>query len=348
LILELRPLPETMSCRSSAVARARAALPRAAVVLLACALAGLAPATRAADALRIAVAQTPLSLPVYVAQQRGFFADEQLAVTLEDCVGGDRCLRRLLDGQADLATASEMPVVLQSFRHPDAVILATMATSSDNLKLVARRASGVTRAEQLAGRRVGLAIGTSAHYLLESHLLAVGVDPRGVTLVPLHGEETVTALSAGRVDAVAVSEPYGYALLHGVDATGVRLPVRGGHIEHYNVVAPRSALGLRDAVLARALRAIDRAEQLIQSRPDQAKAILGERLRLAPAVVDWAWDGLSFRLALEQALLSAMEGEARWAQREGHVPAGARPNMLTLIYPGPLASFKPAAVGTGN
>jgi hypothetical protein len=30
------------------------------------------------------------------------------------------------------------------------------------------------------------------------------------------------------------------------------------------------------------------------------------------------------------------------------VPAGARPNVLTLIDPGPLKAVQPAAVGTGN
>ncbi len=333
---------------SAPAARPRTTPPRRVRALLAWTLAALAPAAGAADALRIAVSRAPVSLPIYVAQERGFFADEQLAVTLEDCMSGDRCMRRLLDGLVDLATASEMPVVLQGFQHPDVVVLATLVNSSDNLKLIARKASGIERAEQLAGRRIGVSVGTSAHFLVESHLLAVGVDPRGVTLVALRPDESVAALRAGRVDAVVVWEPYGYAALHGADPAGVRLSVRGGYIETYNLIAPRSALGLRDSVLARTLRAIDRAEQLIQSHPDEARAILRQRLKLDPPVVDWVWDGLAFRLGLEQSLLSTMEGEARWAQREGHVPAGARPNVLTLVYPGPLKSIKPAAVGTGN
>ncbi len=49
-----------------------------------------------------------------------------------------------------------------------------------------------------------------------------------------------------------------------------------------------------------------------------------------------------------QALVSTMEGEARWAQREGHVAGGQRPNVLTLIHAGPLKSVKPDAVGTGG
>ena len=329
---------------SAPAARRPSALPRATV-----ALAWLAPAAAgAADTLRIAVQRAPVSLPLYVAQQRGFFADEALEVEITDCIGGTRCLRLVLDDKADLATTSEMPVVLQAFARADVSILATMAHASDNLKLIARKASGVTRSEQLDGRRVGVSAGTAAQYLLETHLLNVGVDPRHVTMVALQAEDTVAALRSGRVDAVAVWEPFGYAALHGADAAGLRLPLSGGYIESYNLVGRRSQFVRRDDAMVRLLRAVERAEQFIQERPAEAQAILREQLRLDQRFVDWVWGGLGFRLSLDQALLTTMEGEARWAQREGHVAERARPNVLTLIHAGPLKVVKPAAVGTGS
>jgi ABC-type nitrate/sulfonate/bicarbonate transport system substrate-binding protein len=333
----------------SAPALRRPAARRATAALALAVLAWLAPSpARATDTLRIAATRAPVSLPLYVAQQRGYFEREHLDVAITDCSGGTRCLRMVLDGKADLATTSEMPVVLQAFGHADVAIVATMAHASDNLKLVARKGSGVTRGEQLDGRKVGVIAGTSAQYLLETHLLTVGVDPQHVTMVPLQAEETVAALQSGRIDAVAVWEPYGYAALHGPDAVGVRLPLSGGYIESYNLVGLRSQFARHGDALARLLRAIDRAEQFIQADPAAAQAILRDQLKLDQHFVDWVWGGLGFRLSLDQALLTTMEGEVRWAQREGHVPEGARPNVLTLIHPGPLKSIKPAAVGTGE
>jgi ABC-type nitrate/sulfonate/bicarbonate transport system substrate-binding protein len=323
-----------------------ATLPRVALALACAALAWLAPAAAgAAERLRIAASRAPVSLPLYVAQQRGFFADEQLAVQFVECIGGTRCLRLVLDDKADLATTSEMPVVLQAFAQADVAILATMVHATDNLKLIARKASGVTRSEQLAGRKVGVIAGTAAQYMLETHLLNVGVDPHRVTMVPLQAEETVAALQSARIDAIAVWEPYGYAALHGPDAVGLRLPLSGGYIESYNLVGRRSTFARHGDTMVRLLRAIDRAEQFIQSHPAEAQAILREQLKLDQHFVDWVWSGLGFRLSLDQALLTTMEGEARWAQREGHAAAGARPNVLTLIHAGPLKTVKPAAVG---
>ena len=339
-----------MSCFPSAPALRRPAAPlRVAVALAFAALAALVPGVAtAADTLRIAVSRAPVGLPLYVAQRRGFFADEHLDVTILDCIGGTRCLRLLLDDKADLATSSEMPVVLRAFGDADAAIIATMAHATDNLKLIARKGSGVTRSEQLDGRKVGVIAGTAAQYLLETHLLNVGVDPHRVTMVPLQAEETVPALQSGRIDAIAVWEPYGYAALHGADAAGLRLPLSGGYIESYNLVGRRSRLAQQDAQLVRLLRAVDRAEQFIAAHPAEAQAILREQLKLDQHFVDWVWAGLGFRLSLDQALLTTMDGEVRWAQREGHVAGQARPNVLTLIHPGPLKAVKPAAVGTGG
>ncbi len=321
---------------------------RAAVALAWATLAWLAPGAAAAESLRIAAARAPVSLPLYVARQRGFFADEHLEVAFIDFIGGTRCLRLVLDDKADLATTSEMPVVLQVFGHADVAILATIAHASDNLKLIASKASGVTRSEQLSGRKVGVTAGTAAQYLLETHLLDVGVDPQRVTMVPLQAEDTVAALRSGRIDGAAVWEPYGYAALHGPDAVAVRLPLGGGYLESYNLVGRQPVLARRDDALERLLRAVERAEQFIQAQPADAQAILRDQLKLDQRFVDGVWAGLAFRMSLDQALVSTMEGEVRWAQREGHVAEGGHPDVLMLIHPGPLRRVKPGAVGTGG
>jgi len=330
-----------------ALRRPATRLQRALCAVLAAMLLG-APAAVMAERLRIAASRTPVSLPLYVAAQRGYFRDEGLDVQLDDCIGGQRCLRRVLDGQADFAATSEMPVVLHAFERGDVAILATIANASDNLKLLARKASGVTRGEQLSGRNVGVIINTAGQYMLETHLFNIGVDPRRVNMVPMQAEDMLPALRDGRVDAVCVWEPYAWQALQSAEPVALRLPFSGGYIETFNLVAPRSRFGRDDALLEHLLRAIDRAESTIQADPAAAQATLAKHLGVDQRFVDWVWHGLSFRLSLEQSLITTMESEARWAQREGHVVGGSRPNALTLIYPGPLKAIRPAAVGTGN
>ena len=63
----------------------RAALVGAAVLAALC-----APA-QAGRPLVFAVSRSPLSLPVYVAEERGFFADEGVVINVAECDIGRRC-----------------------------------------------------------------------------------------------------------------------------------------------------------------------------------------------------------------------------------------------------------------
>jgi ABC-type taurine transport system substrate-binding protein len=214
--------------------RVRATLTCAVAALLLCASWGAAAASRA---LVFAVARLPLSLPIYVAEEQGFFAAEGVAVNVADCDIGRRCLDRMLAGGADLATAAVLPLVRTAMQGRRFAVVATIAAARNDAKLIVRRGTGIDSAAALAGRRVGTFVGTSAHFLLELSLLTAGVDPAKVTLVALEPEDAADALRAGRVDAIAVFEPFAW---HAARALGDEAQVisdRRLHVEHWNIVA---------------------------------------------------------------------------------------------------------------
>lgn len=298
-----------------------------------------------AQALSIGVARSPLSLPIYVAESEGLFRDQGLDVRTTECVGGQRCIGLVFDGRADLATVGDVPVMLASFRRSDFVVIATMATTSEDLKLIASRASGVAAATQLGGRRIGLVVGTAGQYFLDTLLLMHGVEPRAVTLVPLQGEGLQAALESGRVDAVAAWEPFGYRIVRAMKQGAVVLPQAGNYTATMNLVAQRGLAGPRDADLARLLTALQQAEQFILRHPDRARAILARRLDADDDFVRWVWPQQVFRLSLDQSLLRTLESEARWALREGHAAGRSAPRFLDILYRPPLSMVNPAAVG---
>lgn len=298
-----------------------------------------------AQTLTVAVARTPLSLPVYIAHEKGYFAEEGLDVRLHDCTGGHRCLKLVLDGQADLATASDLPIVFNAFERADYAVIATLVTSREDNKLIAHARSGVSRPMHLAGKRIGAVPGSSSQYFLETDLLTLGMDPAQQSVVALQPEDMVEALRGGKVDAIAVWEPYAYLATRALGRDAVVLPTSGGYVLTFNLISHRRHVGGRDGDLTHLLRAVERAERFIQARPDEAKAILRSRLQLDQAFIDWVWGGMSFRLGLDQALITTMEGEARWARRSGHVTTRSSPNFLSLLHTAPLNAAKPGSVG---
>lgn len=327
----------------AAIAARRAGLRAACWIALLCAMPAFA-----AEKLVLAVARTPLSLPIYIAQERGLLAAEGLDAELVECASGYRCLGEVLAGRADVATVGELPLVFHGFERADFGILGTMTSGNAVVRLIAHARSGVSGVRQLAGRRVGLTWGTTSHYFLDSVLLTAGVEPRSVEIVALQPEQLLEALRTGRVDAIAVWEPYAQQTLKALGAQAMPLPARSSHLQTFNLVGGHAQLQSRGDVFVRLMRAVERAERDIAERPSEARALLRRRLQLDTAAVDAVWSTLNYRLRLDQSLITTMEGEARWALREGHVKARQVPNFLPLMHPEPLHRVNPAAVSVAR
>lgn len=319
-----------------------AALGRFAVAL-ALGLAALVPASGAE--LVLAVARSPHSLPIHVAEAQGYFAAEGVQVRTRDCVSGQRCIQELLDGQAQLATVADLPIVFHSFERADYAVLATLMTSVRDAKVVARKSSGIGTAAHLAGKRVATPKGSSAHFFLDAYLLINGVDPALVTVVSLPPEQLADALERRQVDAVAVFEPWAWRAVQAAGADALVLPGSRTYTTTFNLLADRHTIAARDDELVRVLRAVERAERFIREQPGVAQSIMISRLQLDRSFVGWAWRDFDYRLGLDQSLISTLENEARWALREGHVKAGKPvPNYLDFLHPVPLRKAVPGAV----
>lgn len=298
-----------------------------------------------AQDLTIGVSRTVLSLPLYVAESQRYFAAEGVAVRTLECMGGQRCIKLIFDGQAQLATASELPVMFNSFARTDYAIVATFVTSTRDVKMIVRQSAGIDGASKLRGRRVGTVKGTSAHYFLDAYLLFNGLDPRQIELVPLETEEIAAALTTGRIDAAAIWEPFAYRSLKALAGDGRILPSARIYTETFNLVAGHKFIVEREGDLVKVLRALQRAQVFIAQQPGQAQAILKQRLGEDQAFIEATWSDVDYRMSLAESLVGTLEGQARWALREGHVaPGSAVPGYLQFVAPEALRQAVPAAV----
>ena len=310
------------------------------LVALALAMPGCAEA-----ALTIAVTPSASSLPVDVAQAQGFFTAEGVDVKVVDCSTGPRCMKLLFDRAAQLVTVSELPVVIASFERNDFALLSTLATSSGNIRMIARKSAGIGKPADLAGKRVGVIVGSSSHYYLDAYLLFHGVDPQQISLVPLTAETVVSGIETRQVDAIAGYSRHTGAALKLLGADGTMLDNARIYSETYNLVAEKRTVALQSSEIHKVLRALDRAERYIADQPQRAKQVLLARVPMERSVVDAIFPGFTYRLSLEQSLIAAMEGESRWAVREGHVAEGRkRPNYLDFVDYAPLRSAVPSAL----
>ena len=294
--------------------------------------------------LTLAVSTGPVSLPIYVADVRGFFKDEGLDLRLRECASGRECYQWLADGQVDVATAAELLVATGAATRHDLAIVATISASSYQIKLVARRSAQIVEAPQIRGKRVGTVPGSSAQYFLDNWLVFNDIDPGQVTVAGLAPDKLLAALDAHDVDAVAIWEPLATSAAQALGGDAITFASPRVYTQHFNLVGTRASLARRADDVERLLRALVRAQRAIQEQPAQARALLAERLHVPADAAATMIENQDYRVRLDQSLVTTMQSQARWAARNG---GAARPavDVLRSIDTAPLRRVDASAVG---
>lgn len=143
-------------------------------------------------------------LPVYLAQELGYFEDEGLDVEFVTYKDGPVALMGMLAGDSDFCMLSLEPVLRVYDQGKESKVI--MATLQNKPYMFASRAE-IQQVSDLKGTVIFAGMPGSAPYLfVESILTEAGLDPAiDVTFANLEYGAAVAALSNGSVDAAYVS-----------------------------------------------------------------------------------------------------------------------------------------------
>jgi ABC-type nitrate/sulfonate/bicarbonate transport system substrate-binding protein len=239
----------------------------------------------------LGVSALRISMPLFLAVERGTFGRHGLAVTVRAYPTAQPMLDDLALGRLDAAGFAAWPIVLLSSRRA-AEPLRVTATLEEDLAhrlsyVLARRGSGLRFPQDVVGRRVGVLPTVAYRRWLAAILRAAGVDPEGVTVVPVEPSLQAQTLAAGGVDLMFTNDPMATAMLaRGVAdladdgppcARRLGSPFRfgafvlsGALVEHAPDVARRLSAAVDEAVLeARSDPAGARRAMAAQLRPEE-------------------------------------------------------------------------------
>jgi NitT/TauT family transport system substrate-binding protein len=314
--------------------------PSAALWLPLLLLAGCPRAER--ERLTLGVARLPASGLLFIAEAKGYFAAHGLAVEQRRFATGRDALAALAAGEVDAATAYTTPVAARAARE-DLLVLTTLHASTRLTRLVVRSDRGITRAEDLAGKRIGVPVGTSGEFFLHTLLAAAGVE-HSARVVDLSPADAVAALLSGEVDAIATWPPYAYG-------TRAAIAARQAFELASEVYAEISVLAIRGEThrtrrpaLVKLLRALADAERLVGGEPEQAfQALRGAFPGASEAELRETWAAMRPTLGLSHELAAVLEREAAWMRSHGHA-GGPALDLGALLDRDVLAEVEPEAV----
>ena len=294
--------------------------------------------------LRLAWANLHDCSLVQLAAVKGFFKEEGLAVQVQSCGYGKAALQAVLDGKADLATVAETPLMFAVLGGQKLSVIGSIYTSNKKNGIVARRKSGISSPGDLINKRIAFTQGTTSHIFLSSFLIANHLTMDQVTPVDLAPEQMQDALLSGKVDAVSTWSPTSKIIAERMGPDGVVLNDPHIYTETFVIAGHAAFVDGNQEAMRRMLRALLRAEEYTARHPKEAQSIVFADLKLPPAMLAELWDEGACTVALDHALLLALEEETRWAAKHRLAQNVQMPNFLEVIDPRPLLSVKPEAV----
>jgi NitT/TauT family transport system substrate-binding protein len=281
---------------------------------------------------------------LYIAQANGYFAREGLEASFQSHPSGLAALESALAGHADLAGVADTPLVFAAIRDQRPAIIATIAADIIDQGIVARGDRGIASIADLRGKRVGVALRTSGHFMLDIALVRHGIRPDAVVKIDLKPQQMADAIAGGEVDAVATWAPYLNRAQTALGANAVSFQGRHVHSYSFNLAGSKRYVDENPEALAKLLKALARAEQFAAEQPGHAQLIVANAMKLAPEAVVASWSHYQLRLSLDQRFLTLLEDGSRWAIRNRYVDRADLPNYLDIIHAGILSAVRSEAV----
>lgn len=298
-----------------------------------------------AEQLTIAVNPSYLgSALVLIAASNGYFNAEGLDVAIQPHATGRAALDAVSAVQADLATAAETPFMFAVMKGQPVSIVATISAAAKDHGVIARKDRGIATLADLKGKRVGVTLGTSGHFLLDFLLPGHGTQSREVQIADLKPQEIVDGLLSGRVDAAVTWNPHLDELQKALGENGLVFYGGRGFRVTFNVAARQDFIRQHPEAMKKLMRALLRAETFSAERPEDARTVVARATGTDRAEVSAAWPDYQFQVKLDQELLTLLEDQSRWAIKNRYVATTDIPNYLDFIYPDALAAVRPAAM----
>lgn len=243
--------------------------------------------SQAGDTLTIGSMTIEENLPVLVAQQNGYFAEQNLEVKLLTFQSPVELQSAFQTGQLDGMITDIMIAALLKSSGEDLRVasIALGATPEEGrFAIIASPASTVQTVADLKGKRIGISNNSIIEYVTDKLLLAGGVNPgevnkTTVAKLPLR----VEMLLSNQIDAIVVPDPQiSYVVSQG--AKIIAEDSQGENLSQSVTIVGKKTLNEKQDALQRFYQAYTKGVQAINASPDQYKELLVKNVNIPESI----------------------------------------------------------------
>ncbi len=293
------------------------------------------------EKIRIGVSKAApeLSSLLYIAEDQKYFSDEGLEVEQIAEENGIVAQQNTAKGLIDVATTIDFAFASDSFSENSLKVFATIARSKF-VEIIARRDSKILTVSDLKRKKIGVVSKSASEFAMSAFLIFNNISPKDVTIVYLTFAEIEKAIETGKVDAVAVNDPFAYRIKNVLGPNSISWPAQNNPGVYWLLASSNTYIKLHGEAIERLLKALVTAEEFLKNNPEKSKQIVKDKLKLDDEYFNQTWAKSNFSVSLEQGLLITMEEEARFRIEQKLTDKTEIPHYLDSIYSNALKKVK--------
>lgn len=244
--------------------------------------------------------------PFIVALEKGYFAQEGLAVTVDRGYGSADAITKVASGAYHMGYGSIDALIEFNAKNPGNELVAVyVVLNRPPYAVVTLKEKGIVSPIDLEGRRIGAPEGDAPRRLFPVFAKAAGIDPGRVEWVSIAPQLRETALVKGEVDAVTGFEYTVVLNLRALNVESERIVVfrysdLGLPLYGNAIIVRKDFLQTHPDVVARFVRAVNRALKDVISNPAEA----AELVKMRDPLVDKDLEYMRLMMALQNNVLT--------------------------------------------
>lgn len=284
------------------------------------------------------------SLPIYAAQDEGFFAKNCVKVNVRSFPSGVVSLQSFQSGQGDMVITGDLPSLTAPEKVGSDYKLIT-PLERDSASYVAVVKSSITQPSQLKGTTIGTAVGSTGSYWLYEYLKRNNVPEDSVKVVNMNPGDLPSAIDRGDIDGFFIYEPFGSLALSASGSKVHQLTNADGYIDGYGMLGGRTSWLKKNATAAEEMvKALNEGADWVHAHPADAKKLAIKETKLDPDYVDKAMAWSNWPFAFDKTFYDDYTAESAYAVEAGLMKKPV--DFSSWIWPDAIAKLDPSRVAS--
>ncbi|KPK10150.1 MAG: hypothetical protein AMJ56_08855 [Anaerolineae bacterium SG8_19] len=272
------------------------------------------------DTVRMAVLPILDNLPMYVADEQGYFEEQNLTVEFIPVNSAAERDQVIQAGRADGMINEILSTLFYNREEPEIIIVryARVPTPEyPQFRILAASGSGIESVEDIKGEEIGISEGTIIEYSTDRLLQAEGLSPDEINTVAVPGiPDRMALLGSGELPAANLPDPLAYLVMQG-GATVVVDDSKYPEYGHSVISFRKELVDQNPDVIKRFLIAVEQAVEDINTNKEQFNTLLSDR-NLVPEPLLGSYTVPDFPTASVPPI-SQWDDVLDWAQTKGYI-----------------------------